>query len=221
MKDRGRRPLTEEELKEIAKKAVQAKKEIQAEAWKDIDKFEQVNDDGTPIEESCTYRRTGDKEWTFKNGKKLDHSPKGSERGLGNINVDRYSKQLSGNKAGHETKRRQTAQKSINKFLNTKAGVKTAEKIIKNLQKDVDNQVDIKELVPDELSEELTQYDLINLAMIVKAQQGNDKASTYVRDTAGDKPTDKAQIDANVITDGDRSLLAKLMQRRQREKEEE
>jgi hypothetical protein len=57
--------------------------------------------------------------------------------------------------------------------------------------------------------------------MIVKAQQGNDKASTYVRDTAGDKPTDKAQIDANVITDGDRSLLAKLMQRRQKEKQED
>jgi hypothetical protein len=71
------------------------------------------------------------------------------------------------------------------------------------------------------MTEGLSNYDILNLAMYIKSIQGSDKAATYVRDTAGDKPTDKAQIDANVITDGDRSLLAKLMQRRQREKEEE
>lgn len=214
-------PLTEKQKKEIARKALEAQEKTKQEAWKDADKWEQVDDEGQPIPEKATYRRTGEKEYTFKNGLKLDHAPKGSEKGLGNVNRDRYSKQLAGVASKAAEKKRVTAQESMNKILGCASSKKVADKVLKNLQKDDEHQQAIEDLLPADMIQGLDNYDIVNLAMYIKATQGNDKAATYVRDTAGDKPTDKAQIDANVITDGDRSLLAKLMQRRQREKQEE
>lgn len=216
------KPLTEEEKKEIAIKAIQAREELKKESWKNAKDWEQVNDDGTPIDlEKATYRRTGEKEWTFKNGIKLDHSPKGTEKGIGNMTRDKYSKSLGGQVGGPERVRRQTAQESMNKILKCASSKKVADKVLKNLQKDDEHRQDINDILPADMTEGLSNYDIINLAMYIKATQGSDKAATYVRDTAGDRPTDKAQIDANVITDGDRSLLAKLMQRRQKEKQED
>ena len=214
--------MTEEQKKEIARKALEAQEKTKQESWKNAKDWEQVNDDGTPINlDKDTYRRTGEKEWTFKNGIKLDHSPKAQEKGIGNMQRDRYSKQLAGVSSKAAEKKRKSAQESINNLLNTAAGKKALEKVFKNIQKDDDEQIAVDDIIPADMRESLTVYDIVNAAMILKATQGNDKAATYVRDTAGDKPTDKAQIDANVITDGDRSLLAKLMQRRQKEKQED
>ena len=45
--------------------------------------------------------------------------------------------------------------------------------------------------------------------MMIQGQQGNVKAATFVRDTAGDMPTTKVQADVG-MTDADRALLAKV-----------
>jgi len=215
-------PLTEEEKKDIARKALEAQEKTKQEAWKDADKWEQVNDDGTPINlDKDTYRRTGEKEYTFKNGIKLDHSPKGPEKGMGNMQRDRYSKQLAGVSSKAAEKKRKSAQESMNRILSCASSKRVADRVLKNLQKDDELKQPIDDILPADMLQGLDNYDIVNLAMYIKATQGNDKAATYVRDTAGDKPTDKAQIDANVITDGDRILLAKLMQRRQKEKQED
>ena len=59
-----------------------------------------------------------------------------------------------------------------------------------------------------------TLYDLVNIVAIDKAIDGSIRAAEYVRDTAGDKPTDKIQADINnVMTDADRQLLQSLSDR--------
>lgn len=55
----------------------------------------------------------------------------------------------------------------------------------------------------------LTVYDSIAVAMAARARAGDVKAAAFVRDSAGDKPTDQVQV-TDAITEGDRALLAKL-----------
>ena len=55
----------------------------------------------------------------------------------------------------------------------------------------------------------LTVYESIAVAMAARARAGDVKAAAFVRDSAGDKPTDQVQV-TDAITEGDRALLAKL-----------
>ena len=65
----------------------------------------------------------------------------------------------------------------------------------------------------------LTIYDAIALAQAVKAARGDTPAATYVRDSAGDKPIDKQDVTATVISDADRALLDKVSKRLDGKKE--
>lgn len=59
-----------------------------------------------------------------------------------------------------------------------------------------------------------TVYDLISARMAIEAiASGDTKAAAFVRDSAGDKPVDQQEINANVITDADRELMRKIQQR--------
>lgn len=53
-------------------------------------------------------------------------------------------------------------------------------------------------------------YDAIVCAQTAAAMQGNTKAAEYIRDSAGDKPGENVRLDADIMTEGDRKLLAKL-----------
>lgn len=53
-------------------------------------------------------------------------------------------------------------------------------------------------------------YDAIAIAQALKAASGDTAAATWVRDSAGDKPTDKAEVDAAVLTSADVELLRRL-----------
>lgn len=57
--------------------------------------------------------------------------------------------------------------------------------------------------------EPLTVYESIAVAMAARARAGDVKAAAFVRDSAGDKPTDQVRV-TDAITEGDRALLAKL-----------
>ena len=61
--------------------------------------------------------------------------------------------------------------------------------------------------------EELTFYDLVNMVAIGRAIDGSVNAMQYVRDTNGDKPTDKIEMTADIMTDRDRELLERISQR--------
>lgn len=56
----------------------------------------------------------------------------------------------------------------------------------------------------------VTVYDAIACAQAAAAMQGNTKAAEYIRDSAGDKPGENVQLNADIMTEGDRKLLAKL-----------
>lgn len=67
---------------------------------------------------------------------------------------------------------------------------------------------------PDiELPEGATVYDVLVASMAQEAIDGNVKAAEFIRDSAGDKPTDKSEITAAVMTDKDRELM-EIIERR-------
>lgn len=60
---------------------------------------------------------------------------------------------------------------------------------------------------------ELTAYDAIALAQMVKAARGDTDAARFIRDSAGDKPTEKQQIIADVVTPGDAEIAKRVAER--------
>lgn len=60
---------------------------------------------------------------------------------------------------------------------------------------------------------ELTFYDLVQMVAVGRAVDGNINAIQYVRDTNGDKPTDKVDISGEIVTDTDRALMQSIAER--------
>ena len=58
-----------------------------------------------------------------------------------------------------------------------------------------------------------TIYDLINAVAVGRALDGSVNAMQYVRDTNGDKPTDKIDVTGEIVTDSDRALMQAIAQR--------
>jgi len=98
---------------------------------------------------------------------------------------------------------------------------KTAKQVLENLLtlKATDELIDSADLTP-ELIERLkkgakgaTLYDLVGAVALGKALDGNIKAAEYIRDTYGDKPVDKVEVQADIMTDTDRAMLQKISAR--------
>lgn len=73
-----------------------------------------------------------------------------------------------------------------------------------------------QELLGDDaelLEGDLTVANVLNMRMIQEANNGNVKAYESIRDTAGYKPVEQVQMDANVMTEADRALLDKVAKR--------
>lgn len=66
------------------------------------------------------------------------------------------------------------------------------------------------EQIQEQTGKPVTVYDAIVCAQTAAAMQGNTKAAEYIRDSAGDKPGENVRLDADIMTEGDRKLLAKL-----------
>lgn len=69
---------------------------------------------------------------------------------------------------------------------------------------------EIAEKMSEATGKPVTVYDAIACAQAAAAMQGNTKAAEYIRDSVGDKPGENVQLNADIMTDGDRALLAKL-----------
>lgn len=63
-----------------------------------------------------------------------------------------------------------------------------------------------------------TVYDVLGVAMIDKALAGDGYCFQLVRDSAGDKPTDKTEVKASFMTDKDKEVMAAIEQRIKAEK---
>lgn len=75
---------------------------------------------------------------------------------------------------------------------------------------DIIAQADMETALAERLKKEnphMTVYDVINATAIGRAMSGNVRAAEYVRDTAGDKPTEKIDVTGQIMTDADRDLL--------------
>ena len=99
---------------------------------------------------------------------------------------------------------RKTARECLNTFLPL-----VAEDIAKNPT--ISDEV--KKIVEEHPELKVTQYDLIYLAMIAKAQSGNVNAATFIRDTAGDKPINESHTVTESISINDKELLERVAKR--------
>lgn len=73
-----------------------------------------------------------------------------------------------------------------------------------------DDAREMAEKMSEATGKPVTVYDAIACAQAAAAMQGNVKAAGFIRDSAGDKPGENVRLDADIMTDGDRKLLAKL-----------
>ena len=69
------------------------------------------------------------------------------------------------------------------------------------------------QLFAKEQGRSLTLYEAIALAQVKRAIDGDVKAATFVRDSAGDKPVERSEVVGEIITDADRQLLANIQRR--------
>jgi len=68
--------------------------------------------------------------------------------------------------------------------------------------------------IEESTGKKVSLYEAIVCAQAMAALKGNTKAAAFVRDSVGDKPVDQVQV-SEAVTDGDRSLMAKLEARLQ------
>jgi len=99
---------------------------------------------------------------------------------------------------------KKTARESLQRMLSILA----TDEIIANADMDKALAERLRKENPD-----MTVYDVLNAAAIGRAISGNVKAAEYVRDTAGDKPTEKIDITGQIMTDQDRALLENVQAR--------
>jgi len=81
---------------------------------------------------------------------------------------------------------------------------------------DIMEKADLDQTIIDRVKrsgQDLTFYDLLHMVAIGRAIDGSVNAMTYVRDTYGDKPTDKVEMTTDVMTDTDRELLKSIADR--------
>ena len=99
---------------------------------------------------------------------------------------------------------KKTAREALEKILTLKVN----EKIIDGADLDSDIAERLKRSNPD-----CTLYDLIQIVAAGRAVGGNIKAAEYIRDTYGDKPTEKIDVTGEIMTDTDRAMLEKIAKR--------
>lgn len=141
--------------------------------------------------------------------------PVGSEVGYLYIEKNRLDKidqerareiRRKGQAAAHKVvMEKRTARESMHKLLHVVASGVARGRV------ESDILAEAKKINPN-----LTLYDIINLVQIDRAMQGSARSAEYVRDTAGDKPTDKVDLTAQSLTDEDRELLRTVQERLER-----
>lgn len=145
-----------------------------------------------------------------------EREPEGSEKGWGNLQPDKYNFAVMDKERRREISRK--GAQAVNKLHGEKKTAKQALEQILTLR--VDDEIIAGAELSDELAAKLkrdnpnaTLYDLIQLVAVGRAAGGNMKAYELVRDTYGDKPVEKVQVEADVTTEADRELLASIAAR--------
>lgn len=144
--------------------------------------------------------------------------PEGEQKGWVNLQTGQREHNLT---VIDQEKRREICRKGAEAVNRLHGKKKTAKECLESILtlKINDKIIDGADLDPD-IAEKLkrdnpdaTLYDLIQIVAAGRAVGGNIKAAEYIRDTYGDKPTEKLDITGEIMTDTDRAMLEKISRR--------
>lgn len=146
----------------------------------------------------------------------------GSDKPVSNNSENAGGKELKGSEIGYKNliplnKRSEEEQRALRSKAGKASGEsrrkrRTAKEIARTiLQTDLSaSQIDeVLDGAKDLIGEDVSAYAVMIAKMVQEGLRGNVQAFTAVRDTAGDKPTDKQEVTA-AVTAGDVALLEKV-----------
>ena len=169
-----------------------------------------------------TYKPEADKKYLLKNGISINHVPTKRDIPTNNLkplNADNYPDRtniarelgsLGGKKASENRQRKRNFQETARYFLSLKA---TKSQIKDNIDPAI-----LANMTEEEIKA-IDQQDIIIARAVELAMAGSKDHLIILRDSAGDKPTDKVQSEVNIMTDSDRALMDKLSKRLNKEQE--
>lgn len=169
-----------------------------------------------------TYKPEADKKYLLKNGISINHVPTKRDIPTNNLkplNVNNYPNRtniakelgsLGGKKASENRQRKRNFQETARYFLSLKA---TKSQIKDNIDPAI-----LANMTEEEIKA-IDQQDIIIARAVELAMAGSKDHLIILRDSAGDKPTDKVQSEVNIMTDSDRALMEKLSKRLNKEQE--
>ena len=169
-----------------------------------------------------TYKPEAEKKYLLKNGISINHVPTKRDIPTNNLkplNADNYPDRtniaqelgsLGGKKASENRQRKRNFQETARYFLSLKA---TKSQIKDNIDPAI-----LANMTEEEIKA-IDQQDIIIARAVELAMAGSKDHLIILRDSAGDKPTDKVQSEVNIMTDSDRALMDKLSKRLNKEQE--
>lgn len=169
-----------------------------------------------------TYKPEADKKYLLKNGISINHVPTKRDIPTNNLkplNADNYPNRtniaqelgsLGGKKASENRQRKRNFQETARYFLSLKA---TKSQIKDNIDPAI-----LANMTEEEIKA-IDQQDIIIARAVELAMAGSKDHLIILRDSAGDKPTDKVQSEVNIMTDSDRALMDKLSKRLNKEQD--
>ena len=178
----------------------------------DKNRVEIAEDNGCTIqqEDSKEISHNADQESkntvTDNSAEKDGQKKTGKEKGYANLipmnkmteAEQREIARMGGKASAESRKRRKTAKEIAQTILSTQLNAAQIEEILDGAK--------------DLIGEDKSAYAVMIAKMVQEANRGNVQAFTAVRDTAGDKPTDKQEVTA-AVTAGDVALLGKVAAR--------
>lgn len=169
-----------------------------------------------------TYKPEAEKKYLLKNGISINHVPTKRDIPTNNLkplNVNNYPNRtniakelgsLGGKKASENRQRKRNFQETARYFLSLKA---TKSQIKDNIDPSI-----LANMTEEEIKA-IDQQDIIIARAVELAMAGSKDHLIILRDSAGDKPTDKVQSEVNIMTDSDRALMDKLSKRLNKEQD--
>ena len=169
-----------------------------------------------------TYKPEAEKKYLLKNGISINHVPTKRDIPTNNLkplNADNYPDRtniaqelgsLGGKKASENRQRKRNFQETARYFLSLKA---TKSQIKDNIDPAI-----LANMTEEEIKA-IDQQDIIIARAVELAMAGSKDHLIILRDSAGDKPTDKVMQDVNIMTDSDRALMDKLSKRLNKEQD--
>lgn len=142
--------------------------------------------------------------------------PEGSEKGWKNLQPEKYSFAAMEPEKQKEISRK--GAEAVNRLHGKKKTAREALETILTLKinDDIIAGADLEPAMAERLKRDnpdATIYDLIQIVAAGRAVGGNIKAAEYIRDTFGDSPAHKVDINADIMTAADRALLEKVSSR--------